>query len=201
MIRNKICSIFNPDQFQGWIRKRNYFEGWYFKVVNKAETRAFAFIPGIAMDENDKGHSFIQVFEGKKGTAKYHKFESDSFIPEPKRFQISIHDNQFSEQILQLDLPGMKGNLQFSGNIPWPNRWYSPGIMGPCTFLPYMECYHGIVSMDHTINGQLEMDGEFLNFDNGRGYIEKDWVNRFHVLMSGCNPIISVKQESHSRHR
>src|SRR5450759_455337 len=112
MIRNKICSIFNPDQFQGWIRKRNYFEGWYFKVVNEAETRAFAFIPGIAMDENGNGHAFIQVLDGKKRTAKYHQFELGSFIPSPEKFNISILNNHFSEQILQLDLPGLKGKLQ-----------------------------------------------------------------------------------------
>ncbi|MDP2337412.1 MAG: hypothetical protein Q8N05_13390 [Bacteroidota bacterium] len=50
MIRNKIYSIFHPEQFQCWTRKRNYFEGWYFKVVNEAETKAFAFIPGIAIE-------------------------------------------------------------------------------------------------------------------------------------------------------
>ena len=63
--------------------------------------------------------------------------------------------------------------------VPWPNHWYSPGIMGPYTFLPFMECYHGIVSMDHGIDGQIEVDGETLDFGNGRGYIEKDWGQSF----------------------
>lgn len=47
MIRNKIRAVFHPEQFQGWTRKRNYFEGWYFKVVNEDETKAFAFDVGI----------------------------------------------------------------------------------------------------------------------------------------------------------
>ena len=42
-----------------------------------------------------------------------------------------------------------------------------------------MECYHGIVSMDHLIHGQLEINGEFVNFNNGRGYSEKDWGHSF----------------------
>lgn len=29
-----------------------YFEGWYYKVINAAEDEAFAFILGVAMDEN-----------------------------------------------------------------------------------------------------------------------------------------------------
>lgn len=115
----------------------------------------------------------------KKLTARYHKFEHSRFIPDPDKFRITIDDNIFSEQELRINLPTMKANLQFSGNIPWPNQWYSPGIMGPYTFLPFMECYHGIVSMDHTIAGQIEIDDEIIDFRNGRGYIEKDWGQSF----------------------
>jgi len=179
MIRNKIRAIFHPERFQGWTRKRNYFEGWYFKVVNDNETKAFAFIPGIAISKNGEKHAFIQVLDGKNLTARYHKFEHSSFIPDPDKFKIAVDNNIFSEHELQINLPSLKANLQFSGNIPWPNRWYSPGIMGPYAFLPFMECYHGIVSMDHSISGQIEIDGEIIDFRNGRGYIEKDWGQSF----------------------
>lgn len=33
--------------------------------------------------------------------------------------------------------------------------------------------------MDHVLKGHLEVDGEFLDFENGRGYIEKDWGQSF----------------------
>jgi hypothetical protein len=201
-IRNKIQSVFHPEQFQGWTRNRNYFEGWYFKVVNAKENRAFAIIPGIAIDKSGEGHAFIQVLDGKKRTAKYHKFELSSFIPSKSRFEIDIHENHFSENNLKINLPGIKGKLSFTGNIPWPNKWYSPGIMGPYTFLPFMECYHGIISMDHRIEGMLEHDGEKLDFNNGRGYIEKDWGQSFpsaylwlqsnHFSQSGISVKISV---------
>ncbi len=179
MIRKIIHSIFHPEQFQGWARKRSYFEGWYFKVVNKDETKAFAIIPGIAIDQNGNSQSFIQVLDGKKLTAQYHKFDSKSFIPDSNQFRIKIENNLFSGKSLQLDLPGFNGNLTFSENVGWPNNWFSPGIMGPYTFLPLMECYHGIVSMDHSIEGNLEVDGKNINFDGGRGYTEKDWGKSF----------------------
>jgi hypothetical protein len=51
--------------------------------------------------------------------------------------------------------------------------------MGPYAFAPFLECYHGIVSMDHGISGTLELEGEPISFDNGRGYIEKDWGRSF----------------------
>jgi len=179
MIIKKIQSVFHPEQFQGWTKNRNYFEGWYFKVVNVDESHAFAFIPGIAIKSGQEKHAFVQILDGKKRTAHYHKFEFETFKPSSDQFKIAVENNHFSEHGLQISLPGLEADLQFSGNVPWPNHWYSPGIMGPYAFLPLMECYHGIVSMDHDINGQIEVDGEVLDFRNGRGYIEKDWGRSF----------------------
>lgn len=179
MLLRKLNSFFNPERFQGWGKKRKYFEGWYFKVVNAEETRAFAFIPGIAMDEKGNRQAFVQVLDGKNKTAVYHRFDAASFQPAPNRFFVTVDDNSFSENHLSLQLPGIKGKLSFSGNTPWPKPFYSPGIMGPYAFAPFLECYHGIVSMDHHISGTLEIGGQEINFENGRGYIEKDWGRSF----------------------
>jgi hypothetical protein len=119
------------------------------------------------------------VLDGKKKTAVYHRFDSVLFCPKPKVFFVTIEKNSFSEKNLVLDLPGANGELNFTGIIPWPKPFYSPGIMGPYAFAPFMECYHGIVSMDHAINGELIIDNEKINFTGGRGYIEKDWGRSF----------------------
>jgi tocopherol cyclase len=175
----RIHSFFNPEQFQGWGKTKKYFEGWYFKVVNADESKAFAFIPGIAIDETGNKQAFIQVLDGKKKTAAYHRFDFSLFKPSPEKFLIHIDTNLFSENHILLDLPGIKGELHFAGNIPWPKPFYSPGIMGPYAFAPFMECYHGIVSMDHIITGELIVDNSTIDFNNGRGYIEKDWGRSF----------------------
>lgn len=179
MAFKRLRTFFHPERFQGWGKKKKYFEGWYFKVVNADETRAFAFIPGIAMDEKGNKQAFIQVLDGKKRTAQYHKFDAASFIPAVREFHVDIGDNSFSEKRMKFSMPELKGELNFSGNIPWPKPFYSPGIMGPFAFVPFMQCYHGIVSMDHSIMGELEIRGEKINFDNGRGFIEKDWGHSF----------------------
>ncbi len=175
----KFTAFFNPEQFQGWGKKKNYFEGWYFKLISADEKNAFAFIPGIAMDAAGNQHAFIQVLDGKKQTSVYHKFSINDFTAKPKKFSVAIGNNNFSEQQLQLNLPKIIGTLNFSGNVPWPKPWYSPGIMGPFAFVPFMECYHGIVSMNHTIQGSLNINGENIDFSNGRGYLEKDWGRSF----------------------
>lgn len=176
---NKLHAFFNPEQFQGWGKKRQYFEGWYFKIVNADESKALAIIPGIAMDAKGNRQAFIQVLDGKKKTALYHRFDAGLFKPQPKKFYVEIDQNHFSAEELNLDIPGLKGRLKFHGITGWPKPFYSPGIMGPYAFAPFLECYHGIVSMDHSISGSLELDGEPISFDHGRGYIEKDWGRSF----------------------
>ena len=178
-ILNKLNAFFNPEQFQGWGKKKKYFEGWYFKLISADEKYAYAFIPGVAMDETGNQHAFIQVLDGKKRTSTYHTFNIKDFFSQPGKFLISISHNHFSDHQIQIDLPGIKGTLDFTGNINWPKPWYSPGIMGPYAFVPFMECYHGIVSMDHKISGTLEIEGNNIDFTNGRGYTEKDWGRSF----------------------
>lgn len=175
----KINSFFNPERFQGWDQQKKYFEGWYYKIINKEETKAYAFIPGIAMDEKGNKHSFIQVLNGINKTAEYLSFPWESFSPRKDKFEISIANNIFSEKSICLELEKVVGTLEFDGNVPWPKPFYSPGIMGPFAFVPFMECYHGIVSMDHKIRGSLNINGEEIDFTDGRGYIEKDWGRSF----------------------
>jgi tocopherol cyclase len=178
-IRKKIRSLFNPSIYQGWGNKKRYFEGWYFKVVNASETKAFAFIPGIAMEESGVSHAFVQLLDGKEKRSDYFSYDTTSFVPSDKKFELSIENNYFSADGIRLDLPNVTGSLNFSGVVPWPNHWYSPGIMGPYTFVPFMECNHGIVSMDHSLSGSLTVNGEVIDFTGGRGYIEKDWGHSF----------------------
>jgi tocopherol cyclase len=179
MQMRRLSPLFNPEEFQGRGKRRAYFEGWYFKALDASEARAFAFIPGIALDEAGAGHAFIQVLDGKRRSSRYHKFGLASFSAARGCFEATIGPNRFSGEGLALDLPGIKGKLGFEGRVRWPSRWYSPGIMGPYSFAPFMECYHGIVSMDHSISGSLEIDGERVDFQGGRGYIEKDWGRSF----------------------
>jgi len=178
-MKNRIKSISHPEQYQGSRKSKRYFEGWYYKVLDSSEKKAFAFIPGIAMDKAGNKHSFIQILNGKKLTSEYYKYDFNEFRTENNNFKIKIADNSFSSHSINLDLPNIKGELNFSNIVPWPSKWYSPGIMGPFSFIPFMECYHGILSMDHSIEGTLSVNNRSIDFTGGRGYIEKDWGHSF----------------------
>ncbi|KAJ3161412.1 hypothetical protein HDU86_007194 [Geranomyces michiganensis] len=74
----------------------------------------------------------------------------------------------------------VRGSLRFSSRVPFPASRLYPTVMGPFAYLPAMECYHGLVSMHHTITGSLEFytaDGLLerkFELTGGTGYIEKD---------------------------
>ena len=84
---NRIHRKLNPELFQGVGKKKQYFEGWYFKVVNAKRDKAFAFIPGIAYDKAGEGHAFIQVLDGIQKTASYHRFDAALFEVHTQLFQ------------------------------------------------------------------------------------------------------------------
>lgn len=175
----QLRALWNPDMYHGWGRQRSYFEGWYFKVVAPRGRAALAFIPGIAMDAAGQQEAFIQVLDGLAERAYYYRFAADDFRPAPDRFALHIGDNYFSTTELRLALPDFRGHLQLQDIQPWPRQLGAPGVMGWYSFVPFMQCYHGVVSLDHHLHGTLEHTGQRTDFSGGRGYTEKDWGRSF----------------------
>lgn len=172
-------AIWNPAMYHGWGRTRNYFEGWYFKIVDPTERYAFALIPGISLGQDGTQHAFIQSLDGKQRRTAYHEFAATEFQPAADHFALQLGNNFFSADRMKLDLPELKGEVQFTNLHPWPKMLGAPGIMGWYSFVPFMQCYHGVVSMNHDITGSLRVEDETVAFTGGKSYIEKDWGRSF----------------------
>lgn len=176
-----VFDTLHPDIYHGHGKKAPFFEGWYFKLVSADQQHRYAIIAGVIL--SGEPHAFVQVLNGVNGKASYFEFPLQSFQAAPKAFDIHIERNHFTAQSMVLDIAtdtgSIQGVLSFDGSRPWPVRWSSPGIMGWFAWIPFMECYHGIVSFDHAISGTLRIDDEPVDFTGGRGYIEKDWGQSF----------------------
>jgi hypothetical protein len=177
----KIRALWRPEMYHGWGKSKPYFEGWYLKIVDATRTHAYAVIPGISHGANGEDHSFIQVLDGIAKKSYYFKFPVTAFRPGHYDFSLELGNNTFSRNEVVLDLPLLKGRLSFQNHILWPSTFFSPGVMGWYSFVPMMECYHGVLSMHHDIRGSLHrMDkNELISFDEGLGYMEKDWGKSF----------------------
>lgn len=175
-------SVFKPEVFQGTMSGKRYFEGWYFKHVSKDQEHVYSFIPGISLNPENP-HAFIQVINGLTGITHYIEYPLTSFSFSKKTLKVQIGDSVFTSDsmVLNIDSPLIKvsGHLGYSGSLKYPTSLVSPGIMGWYSFVPFMECKHGVVSVSHRIDGTLLVDGEILDFSGGKGYIEKDWGKSF----------------------
>ena len=177
-------SVLHPERFHGDVLTPPFFEGWYIKLVTADLTEAYAFIPGISLTKDGEGsHAFVQVLNGSSGEVQVVDFAVDDFYWNPRAFDVHIGINNFSLEGISLDLNtekgSIRGNVRFGGMIPWPVLFHSPGVMGPFGWLPFMECNHGVLGLDHVLEGVLEFGDRVVDFTGGRGYIEKDWGSAF----------------------
>ncbi|MBN1389612.1 MAG: hypothetical protein JXA22_03110 [Candidatus Thermoplasmatota archaeon] len=177
----KFARLMNPPVFQGTLQESNYFEGWYLKSVSSDRSSVLSFIPGVSLSE--RSHSFVQVINGITGWTEYFEFPIKDFKPEKDRFDVSVGGNRFFMKGLKVDIESsshrISGELRFVDPTPFPKSCLSPGVMGWYSFVPRMECYHGVVSMGHKLEGTVVVDGKKMVFDGGKGYIEKDWGRSF----------------------
>jgi tocopherol cyclase len=175
-------SVFKPMVFQGNFKKQNYFEGWYLKHVSPNGKFVSSFIPGISLTKNDK-HAFIQFIDGISGQTSYIKYPLSAFNYSRDKFEIWIGDSWFSEEGIDLNIKtrdfSVNGEIEYSDLIHYPQSRFSPGIMGWYSFVPFMECKHGIGLVLHQLTGKLMLNGKPVNFSGGKGYIEKDWGTSF----------------------
>jgi hypothetical protein len=174
--------IFRPEVFQGSLKLKNYFEGWYFKHVTADLSNTLSIIPGVSLVKNDP-HAFIQIINGSDATSHYVRYPLSEFSFDRRSLFVRIGSSLFSSNGIEADIEGenirVAGKLAYRNMVTYPKSLLSPGIMGWYSFIPFMECNHGVVSVNHDITGNLTINGKETDFNGGKGYIEKDWGTSF----------------------
>lgn len=147
---------------------RNYFYGWYFKC--QSDTQTLAIIPAYHKSENKRSCSIQLITNDGSWNIN---LPCKNFSLEKKTFRMKIRENRFGKKGIKLCLHtpecSVMGALRFG--------MFSPllyDIMGPFKYLPFMECRHSIISMRHTVNGVICINGVNYRFRNSPGYIEGD---------------------------
>lgn len=161
--------------YAGDQKTESYFEGWYFKCKT-GDGKCLALIPAVHIDETGHRNVSIQVITDNQSWWLQNPAHSFSALTE--LFRIQIGENVFSEQGLQLSIHDtgidLEGRVLFG---PFHRLTYP--IMGPFQLIPRLECYHSVISMKHTLMGELVLNGERYDFREGVGYIESDRGSSF----------------------
>lgn len=159
--------INNPILFQGDITDKNYFEGWYFKQVSADCKAVLSLIPGISLFAEDP-HCFVQyifknIDENGIHTLKtgYCRYAASQFSFSQKPFGIAVGDSTFSEKQIMVNLKdkdfAISGVLELGDFNAIEKSFWMPNIMGFFAYIPKMQCYHRIISMDHTLLGEISI--------------------------------------------
>lgn len=155
--------------FYGALKKRSYFEGWYYKNQNDSEI--ISLIPAFHIDENGKKSATIQVIINSSSYQV--KYEIDDFSVIRKRHGIRIGKSIFTEEGININICNDRievvGKLIFTSSIPL--RY---DIMGPFKYVPFIQCRHSVYSITHNIKGQLIVNGKIIKYNNCLGYVEGD---------------------------
>ncbi len=146
----------------------------------------------------DDDVSFIMVVQGDRGLSHYFQYEGSQFhayADEKDQFVVRIGRSVFTHNSITLDVSAststtplsdlslsVHGEIRFSNHTRWPVTLSSPGAMGWFGWMPLMECYHGVGSMDSDTEGSLvfsssldPLSNKTVSFNGGKGYMEKDW--------------------------
>ena len=184
----------NPDLYHGENKKKNFFEGWYYRLVTKDNSRTLAFIPGISLGSASKeNHSFIQLLDGNKKTFHYFRYNESKFSASNSPFKVRIDNSAFYMNGLSLDIQkdnlDLRGYITFSHLLKWDDTTLNPGSMGFYNYLPFMECYSQVCAINGVCNGIINLNGESIDFTGGKIYIEKNWGKSFPLewLWVQCN--------------
>lgn len=168
-------------------KKKSFFEGWYFKQQSKEDS--IALIPGINISKDGNKYAFIQIITEEKAYNVNYDFKDFSISDD--KLTIKIKDNIFSTKGLILNIRSkdinIKGRLIYSDITP-----IKGDVMGPFAYFPFMECFHGVLSLNHKVNGTLILNNKEIIFNNDLGYIEKDWGKSFPktYLWVQCNDFL-----------
>ncbi len=143
-----------------------YFKGWYFKCSTKDKT--IAFIPAYHYSNNYKSASLQIITDDETFNIPF-----DTLEYQEKPLYIKVGNCVFSHEGIILDFQSEE--LKLSGKLCFEQL--SPinyDIMGPFKFVPFMQCRHSVYSMCHKIGGEIKVNDQLYNFENGIGYIEGD---------------------------
>ncbi len=177
--------------------KKGYFAGWYFK--HQSKNYSISFIPGININKNGDRFAFIQVIT--ENSSYNINYDFHDFSISKDKNTIKIKDNIFSLSGIIVNIKNE--NINIKGKLTYRDITKIKGnIMGPFSYFPFMECVHGILSLNHSVEGDLIVNNEQIKFINAKGYIENDsgksfpknylWVQSNYFMKKNVSIMVSI---------
>lgn len=149
----------------------HFFYGWYLKC--QSDTQTLSVIPAVHQTGKKRICSIQIITESNAWSVE---FPANAYRRTGRT--ISIGKNQFGENGIRLAIRtpdlNIKGKLDFGTLTPLKYN-----IMGPFSFVPFLECRHSVWSMQHLVCGTAYINQQKYTFQNAQGYWEGDQGQSF----------------------
>lgn len=152
-------------------RKRNYFEGWYVRILDQAQGLNVALIFAKTHFHKDP-HAFLQIFDAVAGTNRYLRFPLASFSFEDGC--VRIGEQTLSPEHIHVSEADVSVTLTISNPVELGKK----SAMGPLLALP-LECYQEVIYMAARVAGSVRLGTKTITIENGQSYMEKTYGRRF----------------------
>lgn len=146
------------------MKQKPHFFGKYYKFLSKTN---YPFVVIVAKCNED---AHIQIIDQLK-----------SYVITDQA-SVTVKDKSISFNVVQDDLI-LNGDLYFDSLHP-----LKKDVMGALRICN-LECKHTIYSMYHNANGRIEINGRYIDFSDGVGYIEGDEGKSFPLSYIWYNSI------------
>ncbi len=157
-------------------KKKNYFEGWYFRFTNNTTNENYALIFAMTKDK-DNPHSFIQFYDGTKHTSKYYTFPLGDMKYDVLTNTVHIGKNTLSPKSCHFEDKDIIIDATVTDHISLVPYKNSDSAMGYLSKAP-LECFQEVIYMNATANVIINEKGITHKF-SGNSYMEKTFGTSF----------------------
>jgi hypothetical protein len=163
----------NNFNFAGSKEKKNYFEGWFIKIIDN-KNNCYSFIFGVTLNQQDP-HSFIQIIDQNQDKSYYYRFKIGDFYYSNN--VIIIGSNSLSTNRLRILIDSFDIDIIIKPTVLLKNRIFGNSVMGAFKYLN-LPTQHEIIFMNSEIRGTIKTENRDSKI-YGNAYMEKDLGTRF----------------------
>ncbi|CAG8525645.1 2422_t:CDS:1 [Paraglomus brasilianum] len=156
-----------------------------FKSVNTKEKDAFQITIGHNHFRHDEMVLSLPSSHLWQPTDSEYETFLSSVMTDYRRLLPAENNTTELEVVRHPHIPySIRGVIAFENVTPLKSTMTIPSVMGIFQYIPWLECFHQIISLDHIVHGEITfINDKFvetsIDLENGRGYIEKDWGINF----------------------
>lgn len=167
--------------------RKEKFEEWYFKILDIKQRKNI--IGQISIKEkNGENYGTCHLMytideEQKEETITIQNVQIN-------KNGLSWENNTITKNKVQIDIDShCKGELVIEDVIDTKKSLIKPGVMGYYQYLPKLEFYEDIITLQGKIKGGLYVNGKAIDFNGGSYYLQRQWGNKYPNvwLWAECN--------------